>query len=306
MQHRDPPTAQPSAASAADGCTPTTCLLCGSADYRLLHSYDAPDAYERAVGVGVPAGASYARAWVACAGCGFCYSRYARDPEILDRIYADAYRDRGAAWRQQSVEDTFRQVVALPPEQSESQARISWIKGEIAGLKAGGLLDWPRPPYRLLDVGGATGVFAYLFQDAMWQTAVVDPSGAGAFIECDYGIPYTAAAFAPELFAQRFELIALVFVLEHLRRPHDLLDAAAATLAADGLLYIEVPDAAAFGRKPADDDIFNSCHLWMFTPATVTRLLDQAGFEVCSLQRMQTLRGHFALRLLAQPRRDGR
>jgi len=306
MKHRAHTVPATAATTAADGYTPGACLLCASPGFRVIQAYDAPDDYERAVGVTGSGSAGYARAWVTCSDCGFCYSRYARDPEVLDRIYADAYRDRGAAWRQQSVAETFRQVVALPPEQSESHARIAWVKQEIAVLRATGLLGWRPAPWRLLDVGGATGVFAYLFQDPDWRAAVIDPSAAGAFIEHEHGIPYIAAPFAGDSFTEPFELIAMVFVLEHLRSPHELLAAARRNLHDGGLLYVEVPDAAAFARKPADDDIFNACHLWMFSPASLTRLLDQVGFEVCTLQRLRTLRGHYALRLLAQPRAAGR
>jgi hypothetical protein len=66
----------------------------------------------------------------------------------------------------------------------------------------------------------------------------------------------------------------------------------------DSLLYIEVPDAWAFNCKPSHDDIFNSCHLWMFSPETLVRLLTSSGFRVFSLRRARIVRGHHAILLI--------
>ena len=72
----------------------------------------------------------------------------------------------------------------------------------------------------------------------------------------------------------------------------------------ESFLYVEVPDSISFSLKSADDDIFNSCHLWMFSAYTLTELLRQTGYEICTLKRVCTLRGHYALMALAQQKND--
>ena len=129
-------TASDGGGALASRLTPSACLLCGASRYEVLLAYDRPDAYEMAAGVG---GDGYARHWVRCAGCGFHYARYSRDPDVLDRIYVSAYRDEAAAWRRHSIEETFRRIVALPPEESETWARIDWIKAELRALAAADL-----------------------------------------------------------------------------------------------------------------------------------------------------------------------
>jgi hypothetical protein len=275
---------------------PIACLICGERDVAAVFTYGAPDAYEAAVGV---AHDGYARAWVRCAGCGFHYSRYSRAPDSLDRIYDLEYRNAERSFRPDGPEAAFRKIVALPPEQSESRQRIAAIRGAIARLQDESVLHrWTERPLRLLDVGGASGVFAYLFQDADWRAEIVDPGEQGRFVR-SFGIAYHQRRFDESFDGGCYHLLSMNYVLEHSADPRHILTAARERLLPSGLLYVEVPDELAFTRKPLDDDIFNSCHLWMFGPRSLQRLLADAGFEALSLTRGRSPRGHYALAMLA-------
>ena len=70
----------------------------------------------------------------------------------------------------------------------------------------------------MLDVGGASGVIAYLFKDTAWRSCVIDPSEDGTFIR-KYGVGYVQEFYKAGLFEKKFNLISLVFVLEHLLDP---------------------------------------------------------------------------------------
>jgi SAM-dependent methyltransferase len=280
---------------------PHRCLLCGETAATILRTYSAPDVYERTVGI---SDVGYRRAWVKCQNCDFIYSRYSRHPEALDRLYEQAYRAGDVPWRKGSTREIFDRVVALAPEESETHVRVDWIKKKIDELEKNGLIGCRPGIRRLLDVGGATGVFAYLFRDADWECHVVDPAESGRFIETDFGVPYHQGSYRPGMAGNVFDLITMIFVLEHLRDPRGLLAAVSKDLSDNGLLYIEVPDAAAFRIKAPDDDIFNSCHLWMFNPESLVRLLTDGGFEIMALSRTQTRRGHLALNVLASRGRE--
>ena len=272
--------------------------MCGGTAFETVCAYDRPDCYETAVGIG-PEG--YDRRWVRCRGCGFYASHYSRAPESLDRLYERAYRDAASAWRSGTTEEIFLRVAALPDDQSETRPRVRWIKNTLADLGQAGFFTPGRPPFRMLDIGGATGIFAYEFQrdDPDWRAHVVDPAEDGCFIETRLGIPYCRDPYRPGLFPEPFHLISLIFVLEHLLDPVAVLEAVRRDLAPNGALYVEVPDASAFRFKPTTDEIFNSCHLWMFDPTSLNRLLERCGFETLALRRIQTVRGHYALIALA-------
>jgi hypothetical protein len=276
--------------------TPSACLICGEREATTVFTYDRPDVYETAVGV-TPQ--SYARAWVRCAGCGFHYSRFSRAPDQLDRIYDREYRNAAQSFRPEGPEEVFRKIVALPPEKSESAQRSAAIRAAIARLQNDAVLEsWPQRPLRLLDVGGASGVFAYLFQDADWRAEIIDPGEQGRFVEA-HDIVYHARRFDESFNGGPYQLISMNYMLEHVADPARILAVARDRLSRGGLLYVEVPDELAFARKPQEDDIFNSCHLWMFGPRSLQRLLSDAGFETLSLTRSRSPRGHYALSVLA-------
>lgn len=273
-----------------------SCMLCGAEEYETICSYTEPDKYERAVGIALE---GYKRKWVQCAGCGLYYSKYSRQPDALERIYIADYRAGTSCWRNSTTEEIFNNVVALPPHQSETKQRVNWIKSQIDNFWRGEIIKKGTPPYRVLDIGGATGVFAFEFRDAEWLPYVIDPSRDGSFIQSKYGVPYKQQYYKPGEFEERFDLITLIFVLEHYRDPVSLLQQVRMDMKNDSLLYIEVPDALCFKHKPSDDDIFNSCHLWMFSPVTLSRLLDICGLEIFNLQRTKTIRGHYSLMSLS-------
>jgi len=272
------------------------CLLCGPTEAAVVRCYDAPDRYESAVGVSAE---NYFRRWMRCSQCGLHYSVYSRDPHALDELYASAYRSTTSNWRNGSVEQIFNKVVALPESESETKFRVNWIKRSIGEMKASGLIEDSAPPYRMLDIGGATGVFAYEFQDERWRAHVVDPDENGKFLQEKLGIPFLQQPYRAGQFAIAFDLVSLVFVLEHMIDPSSTLREVRKDMGKNSLLYIEVPSELAFRLKSEDDDIFNSCHLWIFSANTLTRLLHTCGFETLALLSTQTKRGHYSLMALA-------
>jgi SAM-dependent methyltransferase len=277
----------------------TTCLICDSSDYEAIASYNEPDQYERTVGIG-PGG--YFRMWVRCTSCCFIYSIYSRDHRILDNIYTEVYRGENVSWRKKTNEDIFREVTELPESESETKFRVKWIKRTISDVRTNGktVERTPMTPYAMLDIGGGTGIFAYEFQDEEWISHVIDADHSGQFIEDRLGIPFIAKKYEPLSFDCKFDLITLIFVLEHLEKPLEVLRQLHEDMSLGSFLYIEVPDAICFDLKPPGDDIFNSCHLWMFTPKTLTTLLNVAGYEISVLERVQTIRGHYAITALAR------
>jgi len=275
------------------------CHLCLSDNFQEIARYTEPDRYEQAVGV---TDENYYRAWAKCMNCGFIYSRYSRDPNVLDLLYESGYREGSSNFRRQgTTREIFDKVISLPPDQSETHARVSWIKREIKILEDAGHRSAPMGKQLMLDIGGATGVFAYSFLDENWDAEVVDPAESGRFIE-EFNIRYHQRPYGAGTASRSIDLAALVFVLEHLRQPREILLQAKKDLAASGLIYIEVPDAAAFRLKQPDDDIFNSCHLHMFDPASLTRLLNECEIDVMALARTKTRRGNLALSVLGSAR----
>ena len=142
-----------------------SCLICKSNIYDIVFSYSIPDQYEKAIGLN---NEDYYRKWVRCTKCGFYYSQYSRDPFVLDRIYDVSYRKNESSWRTNTNEEIFKKVINLPENESETKFRVKWIKDNIQVLNSSNLINFVDQPYKMLDIGGGTGVFAYEFQDDKW------------------------------------------------------------------------------------------------------------------------------------------
>lgn len=280
---------------------PRDCLICKSDEYRVVFSYDKPDQYEKSLRVRED---SYHRKWVQCRQCGFYYSIYSREKNVIERIYTYEYRYKNSPWRKESPEELFKRITALPEEESETKFRVNWLKKNIYDIWKNGLLKKPTHPYNMLDIGGGIGVFAYEFQDAEWAAHVIDPHYDSSFIKARLHIPFIQDYYKPNCFNCKFDLISLIYILEHHSDPVSLLGNLHNDMNKNSFLYIEVPDSICFQHKPAEDDIFNSCHLWMFSPNILTLFLDNCGFEVFSVHRMKTIRGHYALMVLAARKPD--
>lgn len=279
----------------------TTCPLCScvlNVKESIVVSYEKPDQYELAVGIQED---SYFRKWVKCSSCSLNFSIYSRPKDSFDYLYEELYRKVGAVpWRKLSVEQTFEVVLGLPPEKSETTHRVNYIKNKITSLIEADLYP-KRANYKLLDIGGATGNFAYAFKNEEWESHVIDPDIAGKFIE-KYSVQFRQGWFSSNSYNYKFDLISLIFVLEHVVDPASLLIEIRKSLLPECLVYIEVPDEIAFEKIPSNDDIFNSCHLFMFNPSSLELLLSKNGFELMSLDRTRTTRGHYALSCLARPK----
>ena len=277
------------------------CPLCKekfSVRENTIASYEKPDQYEIAVGIKED---FYYRKWVRCDSCTLIFSIYSRSNNAFDFLYEELYRKVGAVpWRKLSTEETFKLVLKLAPEKSETIYRVNFIKGKIASFIKSSLYS-KKEKYKLLDIGGATGSFAFAFKDKKWESTIIDPDGSGKFIK-NYNIKFKQGWFTEKSFNFKFDLISLIFVLEHVLKPSLLLREIRKSLTPDGLVYIEVPDEVAFYKISSLDDIFNSCHLYMFNPRSLQMLLSQNNFEIMSLDRTRTVRGHFVLTCLAKLR----
>jgi len=272
------------------------CLLCDSRDSGVIFSYGKPDKYEASVGIGR---AGYFRRWVRCKRCGFCYSEYSRQEKIFNKIYISAYSDENASWRNATAEEIFKKNSALPRRESETKFRVDWLKKNISELHKSGIVKKGALPHDALDIGGGAGVFARAFKDKSWRTYIVDPDKNNGFIKTKLHIPLVQDFYKPGLFKKKFTLISLIYVLEHIADPVLLLKNIRKDMNDNSFLYIEIPDSISFRLKPKNDDIFNSCHLWMFDPKTLTALLNSCGFQILRLSRLKTIRGHYCLMVLA-------
>jgi SAM-dependent methyltransferase len=148
------------------------------------------------------------------------------------------------------------------------------------------LLDWlgtRTRARRLLDVGCGEGQLVSTASEAGWDALGIDLATGAIAVAQSFGVKCLEEDFfAPSLDAERFDVITMTELIEHvpsparfLRRAHDLLDPG-------GLLYVTTPNFASLARRIMGGawHPIHPEHLSYFTFDLLRRLAGEAGLEL--------------------------
>jgi len=142
---------------------------------------------------------------------------------------------------------------------------------------------------RLLDVGCATGVLLEVAAARGWEAEGVEVSAFAAARCRERGLRVREGDVTHvKLAAGGYDVIVMDDVIEHLADPRKVLRTLHGLLAPDGLLTINTPNETGWLRHAMGRGWFHykpQEHLYYFAPATLTRLLTQAGFQVLGTRR---------------------
>jgi len=194
-----------------------------------------------------------------------------------------------------------------PPDKAGVSA---WILTRLPSVSAAAELEMMRlhasESGRLLDVGCGDGSFLRRMRDAGWDVTGTEPDAlAAARLAEREGFPVRASV--DELLSagtQRFDVIVLSHVIEHLPDPVSMLAQLRRMLEPSGRLILTTPNAQGLGTR-----IFGSSwrglepprHFNVFTPASLRLALDRAGFRVARLRtEVRLARGIWFLSWLAR------
>jgi SAM-dependent methyltransferase len=242
------------------GYPPRDCPVCGSRDRRVVfhQEFAAVDQATPVTGYDV----------AVCEKCGAAYADGIPDQAAFDRYYRDMskyeYAQRGG-------------------EESEFDSRRLAL---IAGIVAPRV---PSPDARILDVGCASGrLLANIREQGFAQVTGLDPSPACAATAARlYGIDVRTMTLR-EIAAsgERFDVVIMVGVLEHLRDLDSAFEQLRTILNPSGLLYVEVPDVTAFADWPnAPYQDFSTEHINFFSPVSLRNLMRRHGFTEVFLEQ---------------------
>ena len=230
----------------------TVCPVCGPGDRE-------PELRDERTGIEL----------VRCAGCGLVFqAEQPTDAELAD-AYADFYARPGKR---------FGSVV----ESAVARFRDSRARMATRLTVAGG---------RVLDVGCGRGAFLAAMQRRGFRVRGTEFSEAAAANVALAGVEIDVGELAPGMYADAsFDLVCIWHVLEHCRRPDRTLRATRDALVPGGALMVAVPNYDSLQARWSKTAWFHldlPRHLYQFTPATLARLLADAGFRVESLRTGQ-------------------
>lgn len=141
----------------------------------------------------------------------------------------------------------------------------------------------------LLDVGAGTGYFLNHIQSKGWDVKGIEISDkARAFCKAHFGIQTYPTTQLFEL-SERYDVISLWHVLEHLYDFHKYIAQFKSLLKDNGLLIIAVPnhssaDAEKYGSEWAAYDVPR--HLWHFTPSDFETITQKHGLKLIAKHPM--------------------
>lgn len=145
-------------------------------------------------------------------------------------------------------------------------------------------------PGRLLDVGCGTGAFLAAAREAGFEVVGTELSRVAAeTARGRFGIDVRVGPFVGKQFGggERFDVITMIHVLEHMRDPAATLATARRLLVPGGVVVIEVPNRRAVAARlpgPGRRAIYDlPLHLHHFTPPSLRRLVEGSGLAVESV-----------------------
>lgn len=227
---------------------------------------------------------------VRCEGCNLVRLSPVPDADELADYYATAYRDE----------------YGDPPLPERHLADL-----DEARIRVDRLLASLAPETRLLEIGGGSGAFAVAVRPHVASIAVVEPDEqARAFYSEQLGVRGVESLDALPR-SERFDLIVLFHVLEHVLDPVAFAGRLGALLRPGGRISCEVPNVddalvSLFAVKSYLPFYYQKAHLWYFAPATLRLLFERVGLtvEIRGIQRYD-LSNHLRWMLAGEPGGQG-
>jgi len=240
------------------------CPFCGSGDSSIYERY----------------GSELQYTYVLCKNCSLVYQspRPKYDKHFIDAAYASYYQ--------------FSESVNLDDNTLIQHSSVEMFREEVENL-----LKYDKVRTNVLDIGSAMGTFLYAARPHYKRAVGLDVSAQlAAFAEKNTGATVFLQQFNEFEYPEKFSLIHMSHVIEHVPNPVEWLNKAKSMLENGGVLVINVPNKFALGfrmqhffYKLGLKKQFSSTwsdparipdHLYEPTVKSMKMLLKNNGFEI--------------------------
>ena len=211
---------------------------------------------------------------VSCSGCRTQYITPRPTSEILGEFYAQSENYRYWARYIFPASRTFRREHLFRPRALKiARAAQEYLDAEDRSL---------------LEIGAAHGMFCeeVIATKAFSKVSGIEPTPDLAATCRSLGIDVIEAPYERVSLDERVDVIAHFEVIEHLYDPKAFLEWSADQLNNGGLVYLTCPNIEGFetiilGRNSGAVD---HEHLNLFTPSSLTLLMNRCGFDVVEIE----------------------
>lgn len=208
--------------------------------------------------------------YVKCQVCGLVYQNPRPTLAEMSAHYPDDYLSYQSVRNQESMSAITRYAYRQGMEKRRRLITDHIKKGTV------------------LDIGSATGEFLAAMKELPgWEVVGIEPGRKVAeYSQKEFGIRVFVGNLEDYQFApDSFEAITLWDVLEHLHDPSASLQTIHTMIKSNGVLVIRLPNAGSLDAKIFDDTWIGydaPRHTYLFSIATLTRMLEKNGFKVIS------------------------
>jgi len=207
---------------------------------------------------------------VICKNCGLVYqSPHLEEHELID-FYQEQYRERYTAGDCANSELPFTKE-HLGLEIYNAVVRYDYLEK----------LGYLSCPKKALDIGSSLGALPAYFKFEGHDAKGIELSQFGDYSQTLFGdisiIKTSIEAYETD---EKYDLITLCDVLEHIANPKKVLEKVRSLLSDEGVLLIEIPDI--FKPHKSVMGFFSNAHLFTFSENSFRNLLAISGFEVIS------------------------
>jgi SAM-dependent methyltransferase len=255
------------------------CPLCGGQSFPYLQD-------TRDLHYGIGGSWNYER-------CGHCAVVFL-NPAPTEAFLASAYDDSYYSYQDFSPEPGWKRFMR----------RVLWFTPGTTGDP-----EFARPG-RILDIGCGSGEFLYRMKQAGWETHGVELSKKAADIGNEhYQLNIQSGTLgSAKLREGYFDYIRLNHSFEHITDPLPTLALIHRYLAADGRLFIGVPNVDGWQARRYGKHWWNlgpPVHPFNYSRGTLTWMLEENGFEVVSFRTNSNFAGMLGSMQMARNDRAG-
>jgi SAM-dependent methyltransferase len=229
------------------------------------------------------------RTW-RCASCASLYVNPRPTAQTIGLAYRTYFThgdDAGGTlgWRQSALGRAMQRYLRHRYGHGEPSGAAPWLPFPLKSLADDEMRHLPilaKAERAVLDVGCGAGEFLQLAQQFGWRSFGVDPDAQAVARAAVNGVQaVTGDIGTARAFDRQFDAITFRHTIEHMHAPHATLQTAHALLQSGGQLWLQVPNANAWGARLRGAhwrDLDPPRHLFVPTRAALARVVEQAGF----------------------------
>lgn len=140
---------------------------------------------------------------------------------------------------------------------------------------------------KLLDIGAGTGDFLVSAKNKGWEVLGVEPNASARQLALSKGVELSEKL--TEITAEKFDVITLWHVLEHLPNLEENINFICSKLKKEGVLVIAVPNYNSYDAKHYKEywaayDVPR--HLWHFSKNSISKLFEEEGYKINKIKPM--------------------